>query len=156
MQVDEDSAKVTFPPPFIYLGFLLAGLAADRILPWSISIPARTRIVAGLVCIGMGLFLQLSASGRFRREGTDIKPWKTTKLIVDDGVFRFSRNPIYLGFVLIYAGLAFGFSSLGALIMLPIVILVIHTQVIAREERYLEAKFGDAYLAYKARVRRWL
>lgn len=156
MDVDEDSAKVRFPPPFIYLGLLLLGLAADRILPWSIALPSRTRIVVALVCAIVGLFLMIAATGRFRRKGTDLKPWKSSKLIVDDGIYGFSRNPMYLAMILLYAAFAFGFSSLGALLLLPVTIFLIRTQVIAREERYLEAKFGDSYRTYKARVRRWL
>lgn len=156
MDVDEDSAKVRFPPPFIYLGLLLLGLAADRILPWSIALPSRTRIVVVLVCAMVGLFVMIAATGRFRSKKTDLKPWKSTRLIVDDGIYGFSRNPMYLGMILLYAAFAFGFSSLGAFLLLPVTIFLIRTQVIAREERYLEAKFGDSYRTYKTRVRRWL
>ena len=63
---------------------------------------------------------------------------------------------MYLGMALIHAGLAFAFDGPIALLLLPLVLIIIRTQVIAREERYLEAKFGDEYLGYKARVRRWL
>jgi len=63
---------------------------------------------------------------------------------------------MYLGMALIYAGLAIGFDGPIAFALLPLVLIVIQTQVIAREERYLEAKFGDDYRHYKAEVRRWL
>jgi protein-S-isoprenylcysteine O-methyltransferase Ste14 len=156
MDVDVDSAKVTFPPPFIYLGMLLLGLALDRILPWSIQLTSIGRYLGGGLLIIAALAYLLAASGRFRKAGTDVKPWKTTSTIVADGVYALTRNPMYLGMALFMAGLGLTFSSLGVVVMLPVVIVLIQTQVIAREERYLEAKFGEEYRAYKSRVRRWL
>lgn len=156
MDVDADSAKVTFPPPFIFLGMLLLGLALDRVLPWSIQFTSIGRYVGGGVLIIAALAYLLAASGRFRKAGTDVKPWKTTSAIVAEGVYRLTRNPMYLGMALFYVGLGLMFSSLGVLLLLPILIVMIQTQVIAREERYLESKFGDQYLAYKGKVRRWM
>lgn len=156
MKADTDSAKVMFPPPFVYLGFLLIGLAADRFLGWSLVLPVLTRAAVAIPLLVVGLSLMLAAAGLFRRAGTDLKPWKTTSTIVEAGVYRFTRNPMYLGMALIYTGLAFAFGSAGTLLLLPVVIIAIQTQVIAREEQYLGGKFGDSYLAYKARVRRWL
>src|SRR5690349_8199667 len=74
----------------------------------------------------------------------------------NDRSYRWTRNPMYLGMGLIYAGLAIGFDGPIAFALLPLVLIAIQTQVIAREERYLEAKFGDDYRRYKAKVRRWL
>ena len=156
MDVDEDSAKVTFPPPLVYLGFLFIGLVADRVMPWSLDLPPLVRAALAIPFLIVGAGLPMAANGLFRRAGTEVKPWKSVSAIVDKGVYAFTRNPMYLGMALLYIGLALTFESLGALILLPVVIFVIRTQVIAREERYLEAKFGEAYRAYKARVRRWL
>ncbi|MGD9811496.1 MAG: isoprenylcysteine carboxylmethyltransferase family protein [Sphingobium sp.] len=156
MKADSDSAHVTFPPPFVYLGFLLIGLAVDRLLPWSLALPVLTRWAIGVPLIAAGLLLLLAASGLFRQAGTDVKPWKATSAVVDKGVYAWTRNPMYLGMALLYAGLAIAFRSISALALLPLVIAIVRTQVIAREERYLEEKFGSTYLAYKARVRRWL
>jgi protein-S-isoprenylcysteine O-methyltransferase Ste14 len=156
MDVDQDSAKVTFPPPFIYVGMLLIGLALDRIMPWSVEFTWIARFIGSGILIAVALFYGLSASGLFRKAGTDVKPWKSTTAIVASGVYRFTRNPMYLGMAMLYTGLGFVFSSLGVFVLLPALILIIRTQVIAREERYLEGKFGDDYLDYKSRVRRWL
>ncbi|MDQ4421311.1 isoprenylcysteine carboxylmethyltransferase family protein [Sphingobium sp. DEHP117] len=156
MKADDDSAHVTFPPPFVYLGFLMIGLAADRAIGQPLGLPPLTRGVLAIALIVPGAGLLLAASGLFRRAGTDVKPWKTATALVDSGVYRFTRNPMYLGMALLYAGLGFAFASAGALLLLPVVIIVIQTQVIAREERYLETKFGDAYRAYRQRVRRWM
>jgi protein-S-isoprenylcysteine O-methyltransferase Ste14 len=156
MDIDQDSAKVSFPPPFVYAGMLLLGLVLDRALPWSLEMTWIGRYVGGGILIAAGLLFGMSAMGLFRKAGTDVKPWKTTTAIVATGVYRFTRNPMYLGMAMLYTGLGFLFSSLGVFLLLPVLILTIRTQVIAREERYLEGKFGDDYRAYKARVRRWL
>lgn len=153
---DEDSAKVTFPPPFIYLGTLLLGLLGDRLLDLSWPLALELRIAALALFVLLGLGLGLAAQNRFSRAGTDVKPWKTSSAVVDSGIYRLTRNPMYLGMALIYAGLALGFASISALVLLPVLLLLIQTQVIAREERYLEAKFDDEYRRYKASVRRWL
>ncbi len=156
VDVDADSAKVTFPPPFIYLGMLLLGLALDRILPWSVRLTDIGRYGGGGLLIVAALIYLLAASGRFRKAGTDVKPWKSTSTIVAEGVYALTRNPMYLGMALLYTGLGLLFSSLGVILLLPVLLVIIQTQVIAREERYLEGKFGDEYRNYKARVRRWL
>lgn len=156
MEVDSDSAKVTFPPPFIFLGMLLLGLALDRVLPWSVNLTAIGRYAGGGLLVGAGIVCLLLASGRFRKAKTDVKPWKTSSAIVSDGIYGITRNPMYLGMALFYSGIGLIASSLGIIALLPILIILIRTQVIAREERYLEAKFGEEYLSYKAKVRRWI
>jgi len=153
---DEDSPKVGFPPPFIYVGTLLLGLLGDRLGGFSVPLEQSLRIAATAVLVPLGLMIVLSASNRFSQAKTEVKPWKTTSAIVRKGIYRSTRNPMYLGMALIYLGLALGFASLGALILLPLLLVVIQTQVIAKEERYLEAKFGEEYRDYKASVRRWI
>jgi protein-S-isoprenylcysteine O-methyltransferase Ste14 len=141
MAVEPDSAGVRFPPPFVYLGALLLGLAAERFVTLrSFGIDWRLLVAAGL----------------FRRLGTNVPPSQPTTLIATTGPYRWTRNPMYLGMALSYAGLAIGFDGPIAFALLPLVLIAIQTQVIAREERYLEAKFGDDYRRYKAEVRRWL
>jgi protein-S-isoprenylcysteine O-methyltransferase Ste14 len=100
--------------------------------------------------------MMLAAAGLFRRLGTNVRPSQPTTLVATTGPYRWTRNPMYLGMALIYAGLAIGFDGPIAFALLPLVLIAIQTQVIAREERYLEAKFGDDYRCYKAEVRRWL
>ncbi|MCS4306295.1 protein-S-isoprenylcysteine O-methyltransferase Ste14 [Rheinheimera pacifica] len=98
----------------------------------------------------------LAAAGLFRRLGTKVPPSQPTTCIATTSPYRWTRNPMYLGMAFIYAGLAIGFDSPIALALLPLALIVIQTQVIAREERYLTSKFGDDYRSYKAGVRRWL
>jgi len=156
VSADDDSARITFPPPFIYLGILLLGLLADWLLGFSLPLTTAVRIGALVLPIAAGAALLLAAQTRFTRAKTDVKPWKTSSAIVSHGVYSFTRNPMYLGMALVYLGLALGLASPTPLVLLPVVLAVIQTQVIAREERYLAGKFGEEYRGYTARVRRWL
>lgn len=158
MQIDQDSARVSFPPPLAFLGALLLGLALDD---WTgdSGIPLignDLRDFAGWLAIVLGAGTMLSAVSLFRRIGTAAPPWKTTSAIVTDGVYRWTRNPMYLGMATIHGGVALVADSLIALILWAPVVLVIQRKVIEREEAYLEGKFGQPYLAYKASVRRWI
>jgi protein-S-isoprenylcysteine O-methyltransferase Ste14 len=157
MAIEADSARVFPPPSLVYLAALLLGLAVDinSDLP-ALGLNESLRIILGPLLFAAGITLMLWAAGLFRRARTDVKPWKPTTAIVNTGVYAFTRNPMYLGMALLYAGVAVRFNSLVALALLPLVLLWVRTQVIAKEERYLTAKFGDAYLAYSRRVRRWL
>ncbi|MNJ94519.1 hypothetical protein D3C87_122190 [compost metagenome] len=152
--VEPDSAGVRFPPPFLFLAVLLLGLAAERFINLR-SFGIEWRLLGATLFVA-GAAMMLAAAGLFRRLGTNIPPSQPTTLIATTGPYRWTRNPMYLGMALIYAGLAIGFDGPIAFALLPLVLIAIQTQVIAREERYLEAKFGDDYRRYKAEVRRWL
>lgn len=153
-----DTAGVIAHPPVIYLGFLLAGLAAD----WLLSLPplpyaaGDTGVYLGGALGLAGLVLLFAAAARFIKAGTNIPTSRPSTALVTDGLYRFSRNPIYLGLTLVYLGLAVGMASLAVLLLLPPLLAVMQIGVIQREERYLEARFGEAYRAYRQRVRRWL
>jgi protein-S-isoprenylcysteine O-methyltransferase Ste14 len=152
MKVERDSAGVKFPPPLVFLGALLIGLALDGPrLPFGHNLEN----MLGWLGIVAGMGIILTALGLFRRAGTNAEPWKTSTSIVTDGVYRWTRNPMYLGMALTYAGIALVCDSLAALILLVPVVFVIQRQVIEAEEAYMEARFGEPYRAYKASVRRW-
>lgn len=157
MAAKTDSAGVRFPPPLIYLGALLLGSAAERFVTLrSFGIDWWLLVAVGVLLSAAGAAVMLVAVRQFRRLGTEIPPSRPTTHIARTGPYRWTRNPMYLGMTSIYAGLAIGFDEPVAFLLLPLVLIAIQTQVIAREERYLEAKFGDDYLRYKAEVRRWL
>lgn len=153
MSSKDRGAAVSFPPPFVFIGLLLTGPLVERFVtvpPLGLSWPLGAAIaIAGLALIG-------AAIGLFRQRGENPEPWTPTNGIVDTGLYAYTRNPMYLGMALAHLGLAIVFSSLVSLVLLPVAILIIQTQAIAREERYLEAKFGAAYRDYKTRVRRWI
>ena len=157
MNSDQDSPGIRCPPPFIYLGFLLAGIGAEYVVgPRSFGIERVWLVAAGVVLAAAGIALANVAILLFRRAGTSEKPWETSRAIVIAGPYRFTRNPMYVGLTLLHAGLALALDTPVALILLPVVLVIIQTQVIAREERYLVAKFGAPYDEYRRRVRRWL
>jgi protein-S-isoprenylcysteine O-methyltransferase Ste14 len=101
-------------------------------------------------------FLARSAEAAMKRAGTNIRPDQPTLAVVSDGPFRFTRNPLYLALTGLYVGITLLADALWPLLLLVPVLVVLQWGVVAREERYLEAKFGEPYRAYKARVRRWV
>ena len=118
--------------------------------------PAAVQWGLGGALLLAGLALLASFNMAFQRKGTAVEPWKPTTAIVTTGPYRLTRNPAYLGMALIYAGIAVMSDAFWTLAPLPLVLLIIDRAVIAREERYLERKFGQEYLDYKRSVRRWL
>ncbi|MEN5115257.1 isoprenylcysteine carboxylmethyltransferase family protein [Brevundimonas diminuta] len=157
MSARGDHAGVLAPPPLIYLAFLLAGFGIGQLIGEpSLGLAVEWRRGLAFVLVIGGLLLDGIAAGTFRRLGTPPEPWKPTTALATGGLYRFSRNPIYLGFGLTYIGFAVAMDSPLALAMLPPCLIVIDRFVIAREERYLSARFGAEYEAYKGRVRRWL
>ena len=150
-----DVPGVIAPPPLIVLGFLLLGLALDWLRPVPL-LPATAQYAIGAALIVLAGALALSAFVRFFRARTPIPTRQPTTALVTGGPYRFSRNPIYTGMILLLLGIGVMVDSAWILAMAVPFALVIRYGVIAREERYLEAKFGDPYRAYRARVRRWI
>ena len=119
------------------------------------TVSPRKRQRGGITILA-GFSIMIAGTSRFRKLGNNLEPWKHANQIVSSGIYRFTRNPMYLGMALASLGIALLLRSSWAVILLPVALVVIRTQVIAQEERYLAAKFGDEYLAYKAKVRRWI
>ena len=152
-----DHPGVVAPPPLIYLAFLLAGFGIGRLIGEpSLGLAVEGRRGLAFVLVIGGLLLDGIAAGTFRRLGTPPEPWKPTTALATGGLYRFSRNPIYLGFALTYVGFAVAMDSPAALGLLLPCLIVIYRFVVAREERYLTARFGAEYEAYRQKVRRWL
>jgi len=144
-----------FRPPLIYLASIATGLAFQ----WMWPRPVLTGVALGpmgTVLVVASLLLFGASVQRFRAAGTPVPARKPTTAIVRSGPYRFSRNPIYLAFSLLQLGIAVWVNSWWLVATLAAAIAIIHYVVIPREERYLEARFGAAYLDYKAAVRRWL
>lgn len=154
-QVPKDSAGVLFPPPLIYVIGFVAGYLAHRARPVAL-VPGGSGRLVGWVVVGLGVLLTVSALLTFVRARTAINPNKATMVIVPHGPYRFTRNPMYLGWVVMYLGAVLIANTPWPLVFLPGVVWVVDRMVIAREEGYLERKFGDVYRAYRARVRRWI
>jgi protein-S-isoprenylcysteine O-methyltransferase Ste14 len=149
-----DVPGIVAPPPLLYLGAFLLGLGAEWLRPLPIVPPRLAHVIGGgLLVLGVIGFAGIWA---FRRAGTTPNPYRPTTALVVAGPYRLTRNPMYLGFTLMYLGVTFWVNTLWPLLLLPIVLIVMQRGVIAREEAYLERRFGDEYRRYKARVRRWL
>lgn len=153
----KDVPNVIAPPPLIYAAGLAAGVVVDFLLLRVASgIAPGLRWGAAIVLLGAGLGLLGGALAGFRGVGTRPEPWRPTTAIVSRGVYSLSRNPMYLGMALVYGAAALALDSMVALAVLIPVLLAIRYGVIAREERYLEARFGDEYARYRSAVRRWI
>jgi protein-S-isoprenylcysteine O-methyltransferase Ste14 len=152
-----DKSNALVPPPIAFTLAFALGLAADLFYPWPLMrAPPSLAWVVGAGIFAVGFLLAVWAIAAIRKAGTQVETYKPTTTIVTDGPYRFTRNPIYLGMFLGQIGLAIAFDSLWILAMLVPFYLVIRYGVVAREEAYLERKFGDVYLRYKSGVRRWL
>jgi protein-S-isoprenylcysteine O-methyltransferase Ste14 len=152
---EQDKPGIVAPPPLIYLGALIFGLLLNRRLPIGF-LPRGIARVLGWSLLGAGALLLVWFEWAMWQADTSSNPYKPVKHIATQGPFRYTRNPGYLSMAMIYTGIASLANALWAILLLPGALLVIQRGVIEREERYLERKFGEEYLRYKARVRRWI
>lgn len=140
----------------VYLGaVILGGLLHVLVLPLPLQLPTGPRIGLAAASALLGLAMIANAIGLFRRTGQDPTPWKSTPEIVTTGIYRFTRNPMYVGMALIQTSIGIGWGNGWILALLPIVLVLIYAIAVRHEEDYLEGKFGDTYLEYKRSVRRW-
>ena len=149
-----DHAGVAFHPPLL----LVASLGVGFLLRWLAPLPVFTStasVVIGPIIVALSCGLFLWAVGTMLRGHASIPTNKPTNAIVAGGPFRFSRNPIYLSMILLHIGVGAWTRSLWFSVLAALSVALLTWGVILREERYLERKFGDEYLSYKARVRRW-
>jgi len=152
---DKNGAGVKFPPPLIFLILLLAAYGLQYFWPIGIGSSAGLKYIgAGVGMLGIGIAILLNRF--FNRVDTNIEPWKPTTTIISTGIYSCSRNPVYAGFCLVPIGMGIFLDSFWILFsFIPSAILVYYI-AIRKEEAYLEKKFGEEYLHYKSKVRRWL
>jgi protein-S-isoprenylcysteine O-methyltransferase Ste14 len=152
------TAGVIARPPLLFLAALLVGFASDRLVPLSFTLPGGHPVqwtVAGSLIL-IGLALLATGIRNFSRAATPVPTNEPTRALVTTGIHSWSRNPIYVGLFLVYGGIGLAAGSLWVLILTLPLAMTIRYGVVAREEAYLEQRFGDAYRDYKALVRRWL
>ena len=150
-----ENAGVVAPPPLIYLLPLLVGFLLNHRLRATLPPDGATRLV-GLPLVVGAVSLGVWFLRTLRSAGTPVDPREPVEVLVTDGPYRYSRNPGYLSMAMIYIGVASLANSLPSILLLPLALRVNRRGVIEREERYLERLFGEEYLTYKARVRRWI
>lgn len=153
-----DSSGVWIPPPLIYIGLLILGFVIQ--FYWPLQIVGLDHFIivraAGAVLILVGALVIASAIGTFRSAGTSMVPVRPTTALAFSGPYRFTRNPMYLGMLVVSAGIGLAADAVWPILMLPIMVVAVNYAVIRREEKYLAAKFGEPYTTYTSRVRRWI
>src|SRR6266404_7022677 len=152
---DEDRPGVPIAPPFLFVLPILASLALEWLVPTSF-VHGAVRWILGALLVFAGIALIVGGFITQKRAGTDPIPFNPSTRIVAHGLYRFTRNPMYVGFALCTFGLAILANSAWMLLAVPIGLVLIDRLVIVREERYLERKFAEEYFDYKRRVRRWV
>jgi protein-S-isoprenylcysteine O-methyltransferase Ste14 len=155
---DDHPDVIMLPPSLLLIALLLAiGLEFTGILHFLPPVSGTGwALYAGIILLAVALVLGISAARTFRAVGTNLSPHQPSLKLATTGPYRFTRNPMYLGFVLILAGLSLVFSLDWGLILVPVLALVLHYGVIIREEAYLTDKFGEAYRGFLTRTRRWI
>ena len=142
-------------PPAVLLAAVTLMLGIHFLLPITKIVPGFWRLL-GILPLGLGLAISYAAEKQFLQAGTTVNPFKESSWLVTDGLYRFSRNPMYLGMALILAGVAILLGSLTPFGVAALFVGWIHFRFICREEEILSTQFGQDWLEYKARVRRWI
>ncbi len=154
--MNTDSPGVIILPPLLYGVAVVLALLLNWAWPLSILPSTATAFWSGVPLLLLSGALALWGKRSMKQAGTNINPLQPATSLVITGPFRLSRNPLYLSLTLLFAGLSLIVNNLWGLIALVPVLVVLHFGVILREERYLEAKFGESYRQYRSQVRRWL
>lgn len=150
-----DRPGVPIAPPLLFVIPLLVFGVLEWLFPTGFA-QGPVRWICGAFFFVLGVAFNVAGFVTQRRAGTDPIPFNPTTRIVSHGLYRFSRNPMYIGFALWTFGLAILFDSVWLLLAVPIGLVLTDLLIVRREEAYLERKFGNEYVAYKQRVRRWL
>jgi len=155
---DAAVARGVARPPVLYLACLLLGLVLDRMLPLPLILPeaALIRWTVGGGLVAVGIAIMTAGIRNFSRAATPVRSNQPVRALVTTGIHAWSRNPIYVGMFLLYAGIGMAARSPWVLILALPLVIILRYVVVAREEAYLERRFGDSYRDYRARVRRWL
>lgn len=152
-----DKASVRIPPPIIFLVLVISGYFLGSLTDaWYPDWGDRFNGLLAVATATPGASLLLASLVLFERSGQRPEPWTPTPELINNGIYRYTRNPMYLGIALIQVGTGIWLQNIWIIIFTPISLLIVLWVAILPEEKYLQAKFGDQYAEYKARVRRWL
>ena len=149
----QGGAPVRLPPPLVFLAAIVAGFFVPGLRLHGYH---ALRIGAGLALVAAGLAIGLGAIRLFRKTGQDARPWMPTPELLFDGPYRFTRNPMYVGMVAFTLAAATLSGHFWIALLAPVALAVVHFTAVLPEERHLTAKFGEPYVLYKTRVRRYL
>jgi protein-S-isoprenylcysteine O-methyltransferase Ste14 len=156
-QNSEDRPNVPVKPPIVLAALIAAAVALEILLPFGEGLFrwGADGALTGVILFGAGVLIASTAMRSFIAAGTTVLPDKPNAAFVKTGIYNYSRNPMYIGLILIYAGLAAALGSVWALILLPAFIGYIRYFAVAREEAYLMRRFGEPYRAYMRKIPRW-
>jgi protein-S-isoprenylcysteine O-methyltransferase Ste14 len=147
-------ARRIIPPGWLLLALLMSAALHHWFPIDQLLLPPASRV--GVLPLAAGVLVAMSGFVAFRRSRTPVVPFERSTALVTGGIYRFTRNPMYLGLVLVLTGTAMLLGSIGAFVPLPLFILVIEYGYIRPEERFLAEIFGEDYAHYRHTVRRWL
>lgn len=150
-----NTSRSRIPPPIYFLLGISTMILLNYFLPISRWLNYPWRYI-GILFIVPGFCLSLGSSIIFRKLGTNPRPGTRANLIVTKGPFRYTRNPMYLGLIIMLLGISILLGSLSPLFVIPIVFVILHNQFVLREEKWMEEWFGDSYREYKSKTPRWL
>lgn len=153
----ERGAQVRFPPPLVFLAAILLGSALQSTaVAATLPLPRSMRIVAGLALVLCGFALGIGAHVHFRRTGQHPAPWRPSPALIAGWPYSLTRNPMYVGMTLVVVGIGIAVNDAWICALALPALLAVHWIAVLPEERYLGDRFGDAYAAYRASVRRYL
>ena len=155
MKVEDDHLRV-IPAPVIFVAFITLGLGLNWMLPLLFLANVLVARVAGFFVVGVSFLVGGSAVVEMRRHHTSPNPHKPVTALVEDGVFRYSRNPVYLSLLVLYVGIAICVNVLWLILLCPALYWSVEKLMVKPEEDYLERRFSIDYVQYKKRVRRWI
>ncbi len=143
-------------PPLLYGVVLAAGAALHYVIPLPALLSPPYCAIIGLPFLILGLGIGVAALMRFRSDRTPFDPTAPATALATGGIYRFTRNPMYLGAILAFAGLGIWLQNTWLVALMPVMALALTILAIQREEAYLARRFGREYQAYRDRVRRWI
>lgn len=155
-QSKQGGARVRFPPPLVFVAWTVVGVLFQRVVPLRAGGARALGVVVGAVVIAAGAALIAWALGFFRRTGQDARPWTPSPSLIVEGPYERTRNPMYVGMTLIQMGAGFAANNLWISLLAGASLYGVHHLAVLPEESYLTERFGDAYRAYRASVRRYL
>jgi len=142
-------------PPVYFLAALLLMLLLANLLPLVHLVYVPLRICGGVIILA-GLILTATGAWTFKRADTPVRPFEQATTLVTAGVYRYTRNPMYLGLLIMLIGAWIALGKLSPLLIIPVFFFVIREGFVLPEEEFLEKIFGDQYRNYRSRVRRWV
>jgi protein-S-isoprenylcysteine O-methyltransferase Ste14 len=146
--------RIIYPPVWLLFG-LIAIFVCNEFFPGPRFTHLAGQLIGGLLII-IGLWLLVNAAGLFTRAGTDLIPFKNVTALVTDGIYRYTRNPMYLGMVVVLIGCAITVGASTALVIPPVFAVIIQRRFIQPEEAMLRELFPEEFAVYCGRVRRWI